>query len=98
MRCIDYQDRSPLEVVFGPASVPQECVSEDLRINVYRGGSDVDDQLGRAGLEPGEQRYVVDGEGGAVILRVHHNVLVAVVATSKCFSEPRVAKALDDVG
>jgi hypothetical protein len=95
---IGQQPNSRIVASLGPADVPGHCSPEDLRVTVFRGHSDLDAQLARSGFEPGQSRFVVlDSEAGRVVGLVRDNVVAAVVGKSKCFSEARVKRPLDQL-
>ena len=83
-----------LWVVLGPSSDTTKCPSEDLRVNVFRRSGDVADYLRRRGLDSRKSSHVLESDTGTAIGFVHENLLAAVSAQSRCFSEAQVASAL----
>jgi hypothetical protein len=87
----------PIVASLGPADVPDYCSREDLNVTVFRGRSDLDAYIARLGFEPGRSRHVLDSEDGRVVALVRDNVVAAVAVKSKCFSEARVKRPLDQL-
>jgi hypothetical protein len=94
---IGEQPNSPLVASLGPSDVPEHCSLEDLRVSVFSGSPELEAQLARSGLKPGQSRYVRDSEDGRVVGLVRDNVIASVVLNSKCFSEARVKRPLDQL-
>ena len=87
----------PLLTILRPSSGPAQC-RDHLAINVFSDSDEVDSQIARSGLTPGESRYVTKSEDGEqVIGLVRDNVLVA-LTDSDCFTEARVRTALNEIG